>query len=191
MQTTENKLFFSSDLHFGHRNILKYCNRPFKDLEEMEEKLIENHNKVVSKKDTIYLLGDISFTSNTKTRAILDKMNGKKHWILGNHDLRRKPIYDMFETVNHYLELKKEKIILFHYPIASWNGMARGTIHLHGHSHGNLSPIYDRNGKEVVMRKMDVGVDCTDYKPIGLDEVIEHFKDIDIVSMDHHYKGSE
>jgi len=157
----------------------------------MEEGIIKTFNEHVKDEDTVYILGDISFTGNTVTRELYGRMKGHKHLILGNHDRGRSGLTDVFESISIYKELKDEKIVMFHYPILSWNGQARDWIHLHGHSHGNLTKLYDKDGNEMVMKKMDVGIDCTDYKPISLDGVYAHFEGMDTVSADHHYRGSE
>src|SRR5579863_2896472 len=78
--------WFTSDTHFGHTNIIRYCNRPFKDAGEMDRAMVENWNALVKPEDTIYHLGDVSFSSPDRTKHILSNMNGHKILILGNHD---------------------------------------------------------------------------------------------------------
>ena len=82
------KIFVTADTHFNHENIIKYCNRPFKDVNEMNEVIINNWNSVVSKDDIIYHIGDYGFGTKDELKEIFDKLNGKKYLIMGNHDLR-------------------------------------------------------------------------------------------------------
>ena len=141
-----SKIFFTSDLHFSHKNIAKFCPqfRPFDNIADMDEYLIETWNDAVSPADDVYNLGDLSFARDIKKiAAILSRLNGKHHLIYGNHDdiVRRHNKY-LFETVKHdghpllssartYRKLQLEEIdntlILFHYPINEWDGCHKGT----------------------------------------------------------------
>lgn len=166
--------FFTSDTHYQHANIIKYANRPYKDVEEMNEALIENWNKVVTKTDEVYHLGDWGYFNGTTFRAILKRLNGKKHLIRGNHDnfLRQATWEDLkdVEWIKDYFEIRVHNlphIVLSHYPLYEWHQCHRGSYMLHGHCHGNI------NDKNVGLRRMDVGVDSRNYTPISLDEVIE------------------
>lgn len=82
----EPKIFLIGDTHFMHRNIIKYCNRPFKDVEEMTETLIKNWNSVVGKNDIVYVVGDFALCGKAKIIEIGNQLNGRKRLILGNHD---------------------------------------------------------------------------------------------------------
>lgn len=157
--------FFTSDTHFGHENIISFCNRPWNTAEEMDEALIENWNKVVSPKDTIYHLGDFAWqASPQRLKSILSRLNGHKHLILGNHD-KRKPHEKstLWESVNDYFFLKKEMVALFHYPIMEWDCFYHGAIHLYGHTHKKLENMSDNS--------YHVGVDTNNYAPISLEEI--------------------
>ena len=79
-------IFFTSDLHLGHENCIRLCNRPFSSIEEMDETLIENWNHKVTGKDTVYILGDLIYRSQKPPEEYLRRLRGKKHLILGNHD---------------------------------------------------------------------------------------------------------
>ncbi len=166
-----SNIWFTSDQHFWHNNIIKLSNRPFASVEEMNETLIANFNSVVKQGDTVFCLGDFSFADKEKTESIYKKLTKcQHHLITGNHDgdnVSKLP----WNWIKPYFELKASglKFVLFHYPIQSWNGAFRGSIHLHGHSHGHV--------KSFGIKRMDVGVDCTNYKPINLDEIIEKLKD--------------
>lgn len=172
-------MWFTSDTHFGHANVIKYSNRPFDDVEEMNESLIKTWNDRVSEKDIIYHLGDFSFLGEKETMNILRRLNGHKHLILGNHDDSRWD-WKYFESVNYYKEVKhdKKKIILMHYPIESWNGAHRGSWHLHGHCHGNLD-----NGLNT---RIDVGVDCFRYAPVSFEEISKLMEKRAFIAVDHH-----
>ena len=89
-------IWFTSDLHLGHRAAINMCGRPFENVEEMNEILIRNFNSCVKKNDTVYILGDFSFASPEETRKILEKLNGKKHLIIGNHDKSCKGLENYF-----------------------------------------------------------------------------------------------
>lgn len=156
--------YVTSDLHFGHKNIIKYCNRPFASVEEMDETLIANWNKTVSPNDTIWILGDFSFHKADQTAAIIARLNGYHHMIMGNHDRGWGKGYDFYRaqmlSVDDYLrlELDSHKFVLCHFPFASWE---RGYVNLHGHTHGQ-GPKY--------FAQLDVGVDSHSYTPISVHE---------------------
>lgn len=176
-------MWFTSDTHFNHRNIIKFCNRPFIDMSDMEEQLIDRWNSKVSYNDTIYHLGDFSFTKwkgSTSVDSLLSRLNGNKILLIGNHDAPEVVNSSYWASVEHYLEIKinKQKIILSHYPFRVWNGMHRGAFMLHGHSHGSLLDI---GGKT-----MDVGTDCHDWYPISFDDVYKFMESREILKEDHH-----
>ena len=168
------EIFFTSDTHFGHSNIIKYENRPFRDIEEMDNKLIENWNQEVSKDDMIFILGDFSWYKGKKTNEILRKLNGKKTLIIGNHDCNflkdKKFDTTLFEEICYYKEFKynKQYYILFHYPIAEHNGKTNGTIHLYGHIH-TMNPGLE---KQLEPQCYNVGVDRNNYKPVNINNFI-------------------
>lgn len=188
------KTFFVSDTHWHHQNIIKYSHRPFVSVEEMNESLVDNWNKIVKKGDDVYHLGDVSFGNYEKTAAILKRLNGNIHIIWGNHDKTLQAnipalIADTpVKTVQHYREIKinGQMIVLFHFGQRVWNRAHHGAIHLYGHSHGSLPP----HGKSV-----DVGVDCKeitpDYRPIEVTEVLEYMKTRTFEAVDHHDGDSD
>lgn len=162
--------WFSADLHFSHNNIIRYCNRPFSSVEEMNEKLIENWNSVVKPTDTAYILGDFSFSHNVKEIAKhWAALNGNKKLIYGNHDgsiIKYQWDFDPSELSGHYKEItiEKQKIILCHYAMRVWNGSGYGSWMLYGHSHGTLE-------EDLNALSFDVGVDCHNYFPISFEQV--------------------
>lgn len=159
-----SQLFFTSDLHFSHKNIIKFCPdfRPNTDnLDEHDNYLIQLWNDTVSPDDTVYNLGDVSFSHNLNhIERILSQLNGKHHLILGNHDgliAQHKERFlnklkndgnPILSSVQNYLKLKlpeyKQTLILFHYPIYEWDGCHKGWYHLHGHLHNRTSKVAGR-----------------------------------------------
>lgn len=191
------KYWFTSDLHFGHKNIIQYCNRPWKTVEDMNEGLIENWNSVVSPADTVYFLGDFFFMGKQRAIDIVNRLNGAIYWIVGNHDkehVKKKEVLSRFEGIDKlknirikcirevnggYVEFDK-KIVLCHFPLLVWEGIGAGSWHLHGHSHGSLRSS-DCN------RRMDVGVDChPKHHPFSLDEVEEYMASKKLDPQDGH-----
>lgn len=168
-----SKIFFTSDHHFGHANIIKFCNRPFANVEEMNEIMIERWNEKVAPDDEVYHLGDVALTDKENLAAILDRLNGKKYLIVGNHEGAALQNRGKFKWVKEYHELKVkdpdckngvQRIILFHYAMRTWRGAGRGNWHLYGHSHGNLPDLEDS-------LSFDIGVDCHDFYPLSYEEV--------------------
>lgn len=151
--------WFTSDIHFDHKNIMKFCpdTRKFADVNDMNETIIQRYNATVADDDEVFILGDVGFDS---MRAVdhLSALKGKKYLIVGNHDhhllkvLEQRRKLDIFAGIWEYLELRQTKkhMVLFHFPIYEWNQMFRGSIHLHGHTHGTVK--IDGNA-------FDVGVD--------------------------------
>ena len=184
-----SKNFYISDLHFGHWNIVRYDNRPFKSIEEMDNTLIENWNKVVSNEDMVYILGDISWHDENKTAEIFKQLNGIKVLIRGNHDNIRggSELAKCFTSTQDYAELyldKKHKIIMSHYPILFWNGQFRNTIHLYGHVHNSHQWNMCESWAEEMRQLQDIpgqmyNVGCMmpwmNYTPRTLDEIVEGY----------------
>lgn len=184
-----SKNFYISDLHFGHWNIIRYDNRPFKSIEEMDNALIENWNKVVSNKDMVYILGDISWHDENKTVEIFKQLNGTKVLIRGNHDNIKggSELAKCFTSTQDYAELyldKKNKVIMSHYPILFWNGQFRNSIHLYGHVHNSHQWNMCESWAEEIRRLQDIpgqmyNVGCMmpwmNYTPRTLDEIIKGY----------------
>ena len=158
--------FYTADTHFLHRNILKFCNRPFADINEMNEALIYNWNKVVSEDDDVHVVGDFAFCGTLEdTKTILQRLKGRKHLYVGNHDAlaleleQHQPgswasITDFGREVVHH----NQRIVICHYPISHWHWCYKNTWNIYGHVHGE----YTAPGKSV-----DVGVDCWKYTPVS------------------------
>lgn len=181
--------WFISDTHFGHANIIKYSQRPYKDVDEMNEMMVQEWNKLVKPEDNVYHNGDFAFMPYDKFRQLLWRLNGHIYVQLGNHDKvitqHRNDLLKQGKIVSieNYRELKidGQMIVLFHYGQRVWNKSHHGSIHLYGHSHGSLPP----HGKSV-----DVGVDCKEitheYRPIHLDEILKYMKTREEAVVDHH-----
>lgn len=169
--------YYISDLHFGHENIIRLCNRPFRSVEEMDEAMIKNWNSVVKDNDEVYILGDFNFKSSGED--YLKRLNGKKFLIVGNHDNVTPAMHSLCEWIGAYKEIRDggTKIILFHYPMVEWNGFFRDTIHLYGHIHNS----FENNSYKVmktIKNAYNVGADILDFTPRTLEEVISYNKQI-------------
>lgn len=169
-------IYFTSDLHLGHENIIKMANRPFANVEEMNKTLIKNWNNTIKPTDTVYILGDLTMKMRVDdANKIISKLNGKKILIRGNHDKQ----YDegVFQEVCDYKELKcnKQIFILSHYPFEEWNHYFRGAIHLHGHQHNHSD--YNCKMKLKGLKRYDVGVDANMYRPVSIEEIMRFFEE--------------
>jgi calcineurin-like phosphoesterase family protein len=164
------KTFFISDLHFGHKRMLEYENRPFETVEKMDEALISNWNKKVKNQYYIYVLGDFSFHSKEKTKEILNRLNGRKILILGNHDRRKSLTYWRsvgFEEVSKYPILFEDLYLLSHeprYELADHNLY----YNIHGHIH---SKDISCNPE----RYYNVSVEKNNYTPVDFEVIKNHF----------------
>jgi len=173
-----DKLFFSSDEHFFHDNIIKYCNRPFHNATEMNEALISNWNNVVPEDGNVFMAGDFIHTGRIETvQNIIDRLNGKIWWILGNHCYQskhdRKIISDMVDgrQMDVATVLIKndndQRLFISHYPHLYWT---RDTWHLHGHIHSGPNSTSSEKAPFHATR-YDIGCDNNLYKPISYQEV--------------------
>lgn len=178
-------IWLTSDTHFGHRAILKYCqeSRPFGSVTEMDEAIIERWNDWVKPRDAVYHMGDLSFHNAERTMTILNRLNGKIFLVKGNHDKNLSVIGSRFEWVKDYFhhKLNKRSMIMCHFAFEVWDKSHRGAMHVHGHSHGSL-----KNSRP--MRRMDVGVDTNDLYPYAYEEVVEKLRKVQTQPVDHHDK---
>ena len=195
-------LYFTSDLHFFHKNILKYTKRPYKHLDDMHAAIITEWNSTVQATDTVYHLGDFAFAAKNKAGAVLDilaQLNGTIVLLQGNHD-DLEMWQRLVEIAPHmcelvapheialaiskvrlvaapYLEISqvlgdgvgKTKIIMCHYPIASWNFQQYGAVHLHGHMHGGCAGLVEGKALDVGLDSLHGQFDM--LRPISIDEV--------------------
>lgn len=154
--------WITSDLHFGHTNILKFCaatRARYRDVDHMNETMIQEWNDQVSTEDTVYILGDVAFMPAQKAAETINRLNGTKILIEGNHDrkaLRDPTFRKAFAEVHPYHTITYDKtyVVMFHYPILEWDQMHRGAVHFHGHVHGKTSGLEG-------FRVRDVGMDAT------------------------------
>ena len=176
------KTWITSDLHFGHRNIMNFCPvsraRYNNDLDYMNEQMVIEWNERVSPEDLVYILGDVAFMPGDKAAQYMRRLNGRKILVEGNHDrktLNDKHFRESFEEVHKYLWINYDghKIIMSHYPFLEWDQMHRGSLHFFGHLHGG------QTGMEKY-RCMDVGMDSTGEIVISLDRAIRMIKDNEI-----------
>jgi len=175
--------FITSDTHFGHKNIIKYSNRPFVDKWEMDKELIRRWNEKVPERGAIvYHLGDFMFGRSGRAHEILNQLNGTIRFMKGNHDKPLEGVWHRFDWARDYYESRTPdgvKVVMCHYPIASWNGMHRGAWQLHGHCHGTFP--------DTGVRRIDVGVDThPNYEPYSYEELVEIMRDRGYVPVDHH-----
>lgn len=178
-----NNIFFISDFHLGHKNVIRFDNRPFKDLEEMHSTILNNWNKKVPNNGIVFYLGDLFYKSAIKyPKWFVHQLNGTIHFVLGNHD-RFEDIRKMerFATISTEIKLdvldnnKYQHIHMHHHPILSWNKAPHGSIHLHGHVHQKMSnnTFYDWYYNR---RVIDVGCNGHNYTPISYLEIIDMLK---------------
>lgn len=172
--------WFLSDIHFGHKNILKYDNRPWDTVEEMNEGIVNNINSVISEKDKVYYLGDFAFNYEQGLEAY-KRLNGHWHFIYGNHD-KIQGIQKMIQEarknttiLGHIAEVKVQgkEITLCHYPMLSWNKSHHGTWQLFGHHH---SKTYE----EIKGRRLNVAISLHNYMPWSFEEIEEYMKNREI-----------
>lgn len=162
----------TADLHFDHANILKYNpdTRKFNDVNHMNEEIIRIWNENVAPEDLTYILGDVAFCKPSKAAAYMQRLNGRKILIEGNHDnklVENAEFRNCFEQIHGYLEINHNghKVCMMHFPILEWNQCHRGSIMLHGHLHGNVSGLEH-------CRVRDVGFDATGNVVSLLDDIV-------------------
>lgn len=196
-------VWFVSDTHFYHKNVIDFCDRPVPKMEDRQERvkvmnslLIERWNERIKVNDEVYHLGDFAFCGKTARKEIIQKLNGRKYLVRGNHDPDKEEWWKEagFEWVRDYHKLMihdkyedeesgefkqyHQVVILCHFPILSWDGMSYGTWMLHGHCHGSLPPTK--------MMRLDVGVDTNDLYPYSYDEVKNIMTKRSVIPVDHH-----
>jgi calcineurin-like phosphoesterase family protein len=183
------KTYITSDLHFGHANIKKFCSesraRFSDDVNVMNEQMIEEWNDLIDTKDLVYILGDVAFLPTLKAIEIMKRLNGEKILIEGNHDRKalKDPAYRRcFKEIHQLLNINYagSKIVMCHYPFLEWDQMHRGSLHFHGHLHGGTT------GQEKY-RCRDMGIDAIKVIALTIEEAISSVIDNEIKS--HHQTG--
>lgn len=191
----KEKIWFIADSHFGHKNILKFSPKRLQEfgldindsdvVTKHDEAFISRWNMTVAKHDTVYILGDLSFAPVEETKKILERLHGKKHLIVGNHDASCKGLENYFESVSQIKEVwfkthvhnfldEHMHCILCHFPLIAWNRRMHGAIMVHGHTHGALDLI----NKESEELRVDVGFDgeLSDCGLISLEQLYHYMK---------------
>jgi len=197
------KTWITSDCHLNHRQILKYCphridasftgdiNTASEEeidhlVQLMNERIISNWNSKVNPNDIVWIIGDVAMGRIINAPPLIRRLNGIKNLVKGNHDktLCKLPevnelfanIYD-YKEISHKVDGQKHMINLSHYPIACWNGMNQGTLHLFGHRHGTPHGLTGR--------LMDIGMDTNNLFPYDLDDVVRELLKIELIRSHH------
>lgn len=171
--------FYISDLHFGHRNVIEFDDRPFETVDIMDATLIQRWNQRVNPEDHIYVVGDLCYRNEKAEQWYLKQLNGHKHLILGNHDVRiqkNKEAMSYFDSIDQIKIIKdgENNVVLCHFPLASWPMEHHGAWHIYGHVHNNRE---DRDDAVSFMkskaRSLNAGCMLNEYAPATLAELIE------------------
>lgn len=196
-------IYVTADTHLNHKNIcrgtsqwtpvpsdgipgIENSTRPFDTLEEMNEYIIGNINSIVMPDDILIHLGDFAFGARKEIPALRDRINCNMIYLIaGNHDYcfksKSRLYYELaFQDILTYKELRHKGILfsMSHYPLGSWNEIGKGGINLHGHCHGNYT--------RTIGRQMDVGIDCSNYLPMSLNDIYNIMMDVEPVLVDGH-----
>jgi calcineurin-like phosphoesterase family protein len=186
-------LWFTSDLHLGHKNVIKFCDRPFADVKEMSEKIIENWNNIVNDDDIVFILGDVFWFNDSQTiKKILNRLKGIIYIIPGNHDdfssyhrvvddprfiLCNDVVQVFLETEDNRYDKKITELWLSHYPMMTWPHRNLGAINLFGHIHSKIDKTEGVDQDlPLHYNQCDVGCDYWDYKPVMFDILLEKIK---------------
>jgi calcineurin-like phosphoesterase family protein len=180
----------TSDIHFNHESIRKYCPESRGHLQsstEMNEEIIRNWNATVDPADHTFIIGDVAMGLIEKAPALIQRLNGAKTLIRGNHDrsLMKNPAnMALFLSTHDYLcfSVKKVGVVMCHFPIAHWDSEGRGSVMLHGHLHSPKSKVHIFPERRII----DVGLDGNDLRPRHLETTIEMLTQIPLPSTDHH-----
>lgn len=189
-QTKKNKLWFMSDLHYNHENVIKFNRRPFENVKEMNWHIEQELITKVGPGDILFDMGDLFWKTDETTMKNVISLASPKEWykILGNHDnynvYRKSYIGTLFTLLSDILEINVDhegrnyRLTLCHYPMISWNGKARGTLMIHGHCHGNIDNI----NTESTDLRVDVGFDGILAKKTGsflisFEDILEYMKE--------------
>ena len=179
-------IYFTSDLHFGHENLITKGSRPqFEHVEMMDSIMIENWNKKVCEEDDVYIVGDFCFRSRHPAEVYLEKLKGKKHLLIGNHDFEwlKKMKYPerYFKTMKDitYWSDREHQFTLCHYPWMEWPGSkgehSKPGYMIHGHIHDNKDHMtYKLVKANHIQRLLNCSVDINDFQPVTLEELIEN-----------------
>jgi len=149
--------WFTADEHYGHFNIIKYCNRPFASVIEMDETIIKNHNAIVNLSDTVIHVGDFTLGKKERAGLYIKQLKGNHVFIQGSHDYWLKNAVQIWERT-----IEGIHIVACHYAMRRWSKSHYGSWQIYGHSHGNLQP----EGLQY-----DVGVDNNNFYPVSFEDL--------------------
>lgn len=187
------KIFFTSDHHFDHKNVLVFCtNREFSCIKDMDKALISNWNEVVGPEDIVFVLGDFHWSNSNKAiKRVLNKLQGKINIILGNHDdlkgFRELPEHvTLCSDITHLWiyppspeeDTQPVRVVLSHYPLMSWSGRSQGVLNLFGHIHSHELRDKEEFDQSLPLwpEQYDVGVDNNNLYPVELFDIINKLK---------------
>ena len=176
------KVFFTSDLHFGHEWLIQFNNRPFASVEEMDQTLIARWNQVVPADGIVFVLGDIGVTSHARIIDIFKQLQGDKILIRGNHDMEyytQETLQSIFTEIHDLLYLRvrdfKQSIyyylMLCHYPMIDWKSSYRGVWQLFGHIHTRQLEEFNTVKTHLFAEQYDVGVDNNQFQPLSFPQL--------------------
>lgn len=170
-------IYFISDTHFNHKNIIEYCNRPFKDIDEMNEAIINNWNNQVKDEDIVYHLGDVAISSESTLKDIIPRLTGKKYLIRGNHDTKSVSFFESCGFIvlkNAPIRLDEYKLILSHVPLPD-TMIPKGYINIHGHIHNKKLEEMEEYDKRLYTPALhfNVSADVVNFTPISLNKILD------------------
>lgn len=181
-----SKIFYIADWHYDHANAIKFDNRPFLDVQQMNEELIKRWNSAVTSDDTVYVLGDMFWCNTTTAIDVLKSLNGTKILIKGNHDKCVDANFNkQFAKITEYMEIVdgSKHVVLCHYPIPCFKNHYYGWHHLYGHVHNSFEANMMENVKRTMIELYDkkcnmfnVGamMSYMDYTPRTLNEILSN-----------------
>lgn len=174
----QQRTLVTADTHFLHGNIIRYCNRPFSDRDDMTQEMIRLWNDTVRQSDDVFHLGDFAILADAarqpqrraedarEVKEIFRRLNGRKHLVEGNHDEKCPEVLALpwasRTAAVKCIKTHGTRLTMHHYAMRVWQGMEGGGIHLYGHTHARLPGLGN---------SMDIGVDNCDYRPLTIEEI--------------------
>lgn len=170
-------IYYISDLHFGHKNVIAMDGRPFETIEQMDAALIRLWNERVGDDDDVYILGDFAYRNGYTAAWYLRQLKGRKHLIMGNHDrhtIQDAKAMECFASAGKMACIvdNERMVSLCHFPVAEWNGKRRGGYHVHGHLHNRRDEVYEFMSR--FDRALNAGCMINGYRPVTLEELMEN-----------------
>ena len=175
-------IYYIADNHFGHKNVIRFDNRPFADTVLMDEVLVHNWNERVTEDDTVYILGDCFWKNEENSVKLIHRLKGHKHLIRGNHDRVHGRLRFYYESIEHYAEINDNDrlVILCHYPIPFYKNQHYGAVMLYGHVHNTREQDFIEKWKrelwesEIPCNMINVGcmMEYMKYTPRTLNEIL-------------------